>query len=232
MIRGYMSQADAAYLTGMIELDDGIPRQRAERRDEVLPPHSEPKPPTPEASDKKPAIEEPAQSSGQRYGFKSGEFIVYPAHGVGQILTIEEQKIAGANLELFVINFKKDKMTLRLPTSKFANVGLRKLSEPSMIRKAQEVLSQPTHVGRGAWSRLGQEYEAKINSGKIVAIAEVVRDLYRPAVNPGQSYSERQLYDAALDRLSRETAIVHHITEDEAVKEIESILIARPLFAK
>jgi CarD family transcriptional regulator len=233
MISSGMSPADAAYLTGMIELDDGIPRQRTKRQDdEVSPPHSEPKPPTPEEFDKKPAVEEPARSSTQWYGFKSGEFIVYPAHGVGQILAIEEQEIAGSKLELFVINFIKDKMTLRVPTSKFANVGMRKLSEPSMIRQAQEALSQRAHVGQGGWGRLAREYEVKINSGDIVAIAEVVRDLYKPAVNPGQSYSERQLYEAALDRLSREIAIVHHITEADAVREIEGILIARPQFAK
>jgi CarD family transcriptional regulator len=179
----------------------------------------------------KPRIEEPVKASVQRYGFKSGEFIVYPAHGVGQILAIEEQEIAGAKLELFVINFMRDKMTLRVPTAKFANVGMRKLSDPSMIQRALEALSQRAHIARGDWSRLSLEYEAKINSGEIVAIAEVVRDLYRPAVNPGQSYSERQLYEAALDRLSREIAAVHHVPEIEAVKEIEGLLIAKPQYA-
>jgi CarD family transcriptional regulator len=170
-------------------------------------------------------------SSLQRYGFRSGEFIVYPAHGVGQIFGIEEQEIAGTKLELIVVNFKKSKMTLRIPTSKFANVGMRKLSEPSTIRRAHQALSQRSHAGRGNWSRLAQEYEAKINSGDLVAIAEVVRDLYRPAAHSEQSYSERQLYEVALDRLSREFAVVHHVTEDDAVKEIEGLLIARPQFA-
>jgi CarD family transcriptional regulator len=115
----------------------------------------------------------------QRQGFKTNEFVVYPAHGVGQILAIEEQEIAGAKLELFVINFIKDKMTLRVPTAKVANVGMRKLSEPALVKRALETLKGRARVKRTMWSRRAQEYEAKINSGDIVAIAEVVRDLYR-----------------------------------------------------
>jgi CarD family transcriptional regulator, regulator of rRNA transcription len=164
----------------------------------------------------------------QRQGFKANEFVVYPAHGVGQILSIEEQEIAGARLELFVINFIKDKMTLRVPTAKVANVGMRKLSDPVLVKKALETLKGRARVKRTMWSRRAQEYEAKINSGDIVAIAEVVRDLYRSESQPEQSYSERQLYEAALDRLSREIAVVQHVTETEAVKEIESQLAKSP----
>jgi len=164
----------------------------------------------------------------QRQGFKANEFVVYPAHGVGQILAIEEQEIAGAKLELFVINFMKDKMTLRVPTAKVANVGMRKLSEPALVKRALETLKGRARVKRTMWSRRAQEYEAKINSGDIVAIAEVVRDLYRSESQPEQSYSERQLYEAALDRLSREIAVVQHSTETEAVKEIESQLAKSP----
>jgi CarD family transcriptional regulator len=164
----------------------------------------------------------------QRQGFKTNEFVVYPAHGVGQILAIEEQEIAGARLELFVINFMKDKMTLRVPTAKVANVGMRKLSEPVLVKKALETLKGRARVKRTMWSRRAQEYEAKINSGDIVAIAEVVRDLYRSESQPEQSYSERQLYEAALDRLSREIAVVQHSTETEAIKEIESQLAKSP----
>jgi len=164
----------------------------------------------------------------QRQGFKANEFVVYPAHGVGQILAIEEQEIAGAKLELFVINFMKDKMTLRVPTAKVANVGMRKLSEPALVKKALETLKGRARVKRTMWSRRAQEYEAKINSGDIVAIAEVVRDLYRSESQPEQSYSERQLYEAALDRLSREIAVVQHSTETEAVKEIEGQLAKSP----
>ena len=164
----------------------------------------------------------------QRQGFRANEFVVYPAHGVGQILAIEEQEIAGARLELFVINFIKDKMTLRVPTAKVANVGMRKLSEPALVKRALETLKGRARVKRTMWSRRAQEYEAKINSGDIVAIAEVVRDLYRSESQPEQSYSERQLYEAALDRLSREIAVVQHSTETEAVKEIESQLAKSP----
>jgi CarD family transcriptional regulator len=164
----------------------------------------------------------------QRQGFKTNEFIVYPAHGVGQILAIEEQEIAGAKLELFVINFIKDKMTLRVPTAKIASVGMRKLAEPAIVKRALETLKGRARIKRTMWSRRAQEYEAKINSGDIVAIAEVVRDLFRSDSQPEQSYSERQLYEAALDRLSREISAVQHITETEAVKEIEAALAKGP----
>jgi CarD family transcriptional regulator len=175
-----------------------------------------------------PRVEEPKKPLTQRQGFRTNEFVVYPAHGVGQILAIEEQEIAGAKLELFVINFMKDKMTLRVPTAKVANVGMRKLSEPALVKRALETLKGRARVKRTMWSRRAQEYEAKINSGDIVAIAEVVRDLYRSESQPEQSYSERQLYEAALDRLSREIAVVQHVTETEAVKEIESQLAKSP----
>jgi CarD family transcriptional regulator len=175
-----------------------------------------------------PKVEEVKKPATQRQGFKTNEFVVYPAHGVGQILAIEEQEIAGAKLELFVINFIKDKMTLRVPTAKIVNVGMRKLSEPTLVKKALETLKGRARVKRTMWSRRAQEYEAKINSGDIVAIAEVVRDLYRSESQPEQSYSERQLYEAALDRLSREIAAVQHVTETEAVKEIEAALAKGP----
>jgi CarD family transcriptional regulator len=164
----------------------------------------------------------------QRQGFKTNEYIVYPAHGVGQITTIEEQEVAGYKLELFVINFVKDKMTLRVPISKVGSVGMRKLAEPALVRRALETLKGRARIKRTMWSRRAQEYEAKINSGDIVAIAEVVRDLYRSDQQPEQSYSERQLYEAALDRLSREISAVQRITETEAIKEIEAALAKGP----
>jgi CarD family transcriptional regulator len=169
-----------------------------------------------------------AKKTTQRQGFKTSEFIVYPAHGVGQIVAIEEQEVAGARLELFVINFVKDKMTLRVPTSKIASVGMRKLAETPMVKRALETLKGRARVKRTMWSRRAQEYEAKINSGDIVAIAEVVRDLFRSESQPEQSYSERQLYEAALDRLSREVAVVLRLTETEAIKEIEAALAKGP----
>jgi CarD family transcriptional regulator len=147
---------------------------------------------------------------------------------VGQIVTIEEQEVAGARLELFVINFVKDKMTLRVPTSKVASVGMRKLAETAMVKRALDTLKGRARIKRTMWSRRAQEYEAKINSGDIVAIAEVVRDLFRSESQPEQSYSERQLYEAALDRLSREVAAVQRLTETEAIKEIEAALAKGP----
>jgi CarD family transcriptional regulator len=169
-----------------------------------------------------------AKKTTQRQGFKTNEYIVYPAHGVGQIMAIEEQEVAGAKLELFVINFVKDKMTLRVPTAKVAAVGMRKLAEGALVKRALETLKGRARIKRTMWSRRAQEYEAKINSGDIVAIAEVVRDLFRSESQPEQSYSERQLYEAALDRLSREIAAVQHVTETEAVKEIEAALAQGP----
>jgi len=164
----------------------------------------------------------------QRQGFKTNEFIVYPAHGVGQIVGIEEQEVAGYKLELFVINFVKDKMTLRVPIAKIATVGMRKLAEASIIKRALDTLKGRARVKRTMWSRRAQEYDAKINSGNIVAISEVIRDLYRSETQPEQSYSERQLYEAALDRLAREISAVQRITETEAIKEIEAALAKGP----
>jgi CarD family transcriptional regulator len=164
----------------------------------------------------------------QRQGFKTNEFIVYPAHGVGQIVAIEEQEVAGYKLELFVINFVKDKMTLRVPIAKIAAVGMRKLAEPPIVKRALETLKGRARVKRTMWSRRAQEYEQKINSGNIVSISEVVRDLFRSDSQPEQSYSERQLYEAALDRLAREISAVQRITETEAVKEIEAALAKGP----
>jgi CarD family transcriptional regulator len=168
----------------------------------------------------------------QRLGFKTGEHIVYPAHGVGQITAIDEQEIAGYKLELFVISFAKEKMTLRVPTAKVASVGMRKLSETGLVSQALDVLTGRARVKRTMWSRRAQEYEAKINSGDIIATAEVVRDLYRSEAQPEQSYSERQLYEAALDRLMSELAIVEDITETEALKRIETSLAKNPRRAK
>ncbi len=164
------------------------------------------------------------KNNANRHGFKLNEFVVYPAHGVGQIISVEEQEVAGFRLELFVINFTKDKMTLRVPTSKVTGVGMRKLSEPDAARRSLEILTGRARIKRTMWSRRAQEYEAKINSGDINAIAEVVRDLYRSEAQPEQSYSERQLYEAALDRMMREIAAVHKLSDTEALKMIETQL--------
>ena len=164
------------------------------------------------------------KSAGQRQGFRLNEFVVYPAHGVGQIVAIEEQEVAGFKLELFVISFSKDKLTLRVPTSKVSGVGMRKISDPDTARRSLEILTGRARVKRTMWSRRAQEYETKINSGDINAIAEVVRDLYRSEAQPEQSYSERQLYEAALDRMVREIAAVQKSNEIDALKTVEAQL--------
>ncbi|SNB78377.1 transcriptional regulator, CarD family [Rhodoblastus acidophilus] len=163
-----------------------------------------------------------------KVSFKANEFIVYPAHGVGQITAIEEQEVAGFKLELYVISFSKDKMTLKVPTPKVASVGMRKLAEADVVKKALDTLTGRARVKRTMWSRRAQEYEAKINSGDLIAIAEVVRDLYRSDVQPEQSYSERQLYEAALDRMAREIAVVQKLTDSEALKVIDGQLQKSP----
>jgi CarD family transcriptional regulator len=188
----------------------------------------EPKAPSPTRSnerDEQGGEQKNMKNTGNRNGFKLNEFVVYPAHGVGQIVAMEDQEVAGFKLELFVINFTKDKMTLRVPTSKVTGVGMRKLSEPDVARRSLEILTGRARIKRTMWSRRAQEYEAKINSGDINAIAEVVRDLFRSEAQPEQSYSERQLYEAALDRLMREIAAVQKLTEIEALKVIEAQLM-------
>src|SRR5208337_223138 len=164
----------------------------------------------------------------QRFGFETNEYVVYPTHGVGRIVSIEEQEIAGCRLELFVINFEKDKMTLRVPTSKTQSAGMRKLSDESVMARALDTLRGRARVKRTMWSRRAQEYEAKINSGDLITIAEVVRDLYRSDTQPEQSYSERQLYEAALDRMAREISAVRKLIDSESLKVIESYLAKGP----
>ncbi len=167
-----------------------------------------------------------------RQGFKAGEYIVYPAHGVGEIVAIEEEEVAGFKLELFVISFAKDKMKLKVPLPKVAAVGMRKLSEPDVVQRALDTLAGRARVKRTMWSRRAQEYEAKINSGDLVSVAEVVRDLYRSEAQPEQSYSERQLYEAALDRMLREIAAVQKLSDAEVLKVIEAQLQKSPRRSK
>lgn len=143
------------------------------------------------------------KKTSSRLPFKTGEYIVYPAHGVGRITGVDTQEVAGLKLELFVISFIKDKMTLRVPVTKAEAVGMRKLADAATVKKALETVRGRARIKRTMWSRRAQEYEAKINSGDLISIAEVVRDLYRSETQPEQSYSERQLYEAALDRMSR-----------------------------
>ena len=169
----------------------------------------------------------PAETPDSPLEFAPGEFVVYPAHGVGQILAIEVQTIAGACLEFFVIYFVKSKMSLRVPTQKASRVGMRRLSSSATIDRARLVLSETPRRMRVNWSRLINEYEAKIKSGNIIALAEATRDLYRRPTTSDQSYSERQLYSAALHRLAEEVAIVAGITEENAASDLEGVLLSR-----
>jgi len=159
-----------------------------------------------------------------KQAFKVNDHIVYPAHGVGRIVMIEKQHIAGITNELFVIDFEQEKMKLRVPTAKAVSVGMRSLSDEPLIKKAIETLKGRARVKRTMWSRRAQEYEAKINSGDIISVAEVVRDLYRATDQPEQSYSERQLFEAALDRLAREVAAVHKSDLAGALSELDASL--------
>jgi len=166
-------------------------------------------------------------NSNKKLEFKANDHVVYPTHGVGRILKVEEQEVAGSKLELFVITFDKDKMTLRVPTMKAKAVGMRKLSSPDTVATALNTLKGRARIKRTMWSRRAQEYEAKINSGDLVSIAEVVRDLHRASGQPEQSYSERQLYEAALARMAREVAAVERIDEQAAVKRVETQLLKK-----
>ncbi|MEQ9259221.1 MAG: CarD family transcriptional regulator [Roseovarius sp.] len=166
-------------------------------------------------------------SKSKKSEFRPDDYVVYPAHGVGQIVSIEKQEIAGLELELFVISFEKDKMTLRVPTNKAAEVGMRSLSSPDVVSKAMSTLKGKARVKRAMWSRRAQEYEQKINSGDLIAIAEVVRDLHRTDEQREQSYSERQLYEAALERLTREVAAVSGGDEVLAAKKVDEVLLSR-----
>ena len=166
-------------------------------------------------------------SKSKKLDFKPNEYVVYPAHGVGKIVSVEEQEIAGVSLELFVVSFEKDKMTLRVPTHKATEIGLRSLSSPETVSRAMSTLKGKAKVKRAMWSRRAQEYEQKINSGDLIAIAEVVRDLHRNDEQREQSYSERQLYEAALERLTREVAAVGGGDEDEAAKKVDAVLVSR-----
>jgi CarD family transcriptional regulator len=158
--------------------------------------------------------------------FLAGDFVVYPAHGVGKVLEIEKQTIGGMELELFVISFERERMTLRVPVTKAKNSGLRKLSTKKVMDSALTTLKGRARTKRAMWSRRAQEYEAKINSGDPVFIAEVVRDLHRSITQPEQSYSERQIYEQALERLSCELAAVEMIETEAATAKLEKLLRA------
>ena len=156
--------------------------------------------------------------------FGAGEYVVYPTHGVGKVSDITKQTIAGSELELLVVNFDKEKMTLRIPTSKIQHVGLRKISDEKTMNEAFNTLKGKAKVRKVMWSRRAQEYENKINSGNPIAIAEVVRDLYRNENLAEQSYSERQIYEQAIGRLASEVSIFSNCSLEDANKKLLDIL--------
>ena len=157
-------------------------------------------------------------------GFKLKEYVVYPTHGVGQIIAISDQEISGTILTLFVLSFEKERMILRVPVAKATQVGLRKLVDEKILKSVMKTLRGRARIKRTMWSRRAQEYGAKINSGDIVAVAEVVRDLYRSETQADQSYSERQLYDSALERLTRELAVIKGRSDEETIEALEKIM--------
>ena len=167
------------------------------------------------------------------HAFDVGDYVVYPKHGVGRVMELLEQEIAGMTLELYVLRFEKERMTLRVPTNKVEAIGMRKLSSDKTLREALDTLKGKPKVKRTMWSRRAQEYETKINSGDLVSIAEVTRDLFRADDQPEQSYSERQIFEAASSRLARELAAMEQVDEPTALKKILKILNdAAPKYAK
>ena len=157
-------------------------------------------------------------------GFLPDQYVVYPSHGVGKVIEIEKREIAGQMLEMYVIEFDKEKMTQRVPIGKIKENGVRKVSTKNQLKEIFEILTGKAKIRRTMWSRRAQEYEAKINSGDIKLLAEVVRDLFRSDSQPEQSYSERQLYEASRERLAREVAVIEKTDEQKAIEKMETIL--------
>ena len=157
-------------------------------------------------------------------GFLPDQYVVYPSQGVGKVIEIEKREIAGQMLEMYVIEFEKEKMTQRVPVGKIKENGVRKVSTKNQLKEIFEILTGKAKIRRTMWSRRAQEYEAKINSGDIKLLAEVVRDLFRSDSQPEQSYSERQLYEASRERLAREVAVIEKTDEQKAIEKMETIL--------
>lgn len=156
--------------------------------------------------------------------FKIGDNVVYPSHGVGKIIDIETQAIGGIEMQLFVIHFEKEKMSLRIPTKKATKSGLRALSSFDQVEKVLSVLRSRPKTSKGMWSRRASEYESKINSGELSLIAEVVRDLHKNVDDPDRSYSERLIYESALNRLSSEYAALNNIERENAITQIVDLI--------
>jgi CarD family transcriptional regulator len=163
--------------------------------------------------------------------FSVGQSVVYPAHGVGRVTSVEKQTVAGMDLEVYVVAFDQDKMILRVPTNRAEASGMRALAGTKLVDDALKTLGGRARIKRTMWSRRAQEYEAKINSGDLISIAEVVRDLHRGEDQPEQSYSERQLYESALDRMARELAAVENIEKPKAMEKLAKSLAKKKVAA-
>ena len=173
----------------------------------------------------KPKAKAKAKPKVKKLPYAPKDYVVYPTHGVGQVTDVVTEEVAGFDLQLYVINFAAEKMTLRVPVGKAQESGLRKISSKDKMQTAVGTLKGRARAKRTMWSRRAQEYEAKINSGDPIAIAEVVRDLHRPPDQPDQSYSERQMYEAAMSRLALELSLVEKIELDAATTKLETMLI-------
>lgn len=173
----------------------------------------------------KPKAKAKAKPKAKKLPYAPKDYVVYPTHGLGQVTDVVTEEVAGFELQLYVINFAAEKMTLRVPVGKAQESGLRKISSKDKMQTAVGTLKGRARAKRTMWSRRAQEYEAKINSGDPIAIAEVVRDLYRPPDKPDQSYSERQMYEAAMSRLALELSLVEKIELDAATTKLETMLI-------
>lgn len=172
-----------------------------------------------------------AKNASAELAFEVGQSVVYPAHGVGRITSVEKQTVAGMDLEVYVVSFAQDKMILRVPTNRAEASGMRALAGSKLVDDALKTLGGRARIKRTMWSRRAQEYEAKINSGDLISIAEVVRDLHRGEDQPEQSYSERQLYESALDRMARELAAVENIEKDVAMEKLAESLAKKKVAA-
>jgi CarD family transcriptional regulator len=166
----------------------------------------------------------PPRPKGPPVDFKAGDHVVYPTHGVGQVQGIEETSVAGTPLKVIIVTFEENRMKLRVPVDKASSIGLRKLASQELIKEALDVLRGRARIKRTMWSRRAQEYEQKINSGDPLNIAEVVRDLHRNAGQPDQSFSERQIYEQALDRLAAELAAIDRTDKATATEKLLGVM--------
>jgi CarD family transcriptional regulator len=179
-----------------------------------------------EEAEREEKVEKPAKPAApaKPEKFAEGDYVVYPTHGVGKVERIAVEEIAGHKLELIHITFEENRMTLRVPVAKARSAGLRKLATRKLFDDALAVLKGRARIKRTMWSRRAQEYEAKINSGDPLAIAEVVRDLHRNSGQPDQSFSERQIYEAAMDRLAAELAALDRTDKITAATKLNDFL--------